>query len=112
MALKPLWDNVWGVPIYERPYREEATLHTHFARQRKKMLHMILVKEVGDKCVYLRGGEIVILPEDHGGSVITINRADGEVEHRFCFKETVGLAAWTGDLPPFVTEAGVINIEE
>ena len=112
MALRPLWNNVWGVPLYERPYREEATLHTPYARQRRKMLGVVKVVAVGEDCIYLSPDDMVILPEDHGGSVITIVNENKEIEHRFCFKETIALAMWQGELPPNVTEAGIINLEE
>jgi hypothetical protein len=111
MALRPLWDNVWGVAIYRRPFREEATIHTPFARQREKIEGLVLIKEVGKDCKELKPGMVVVIPQENGGYVINIQKANGEMEYRYCFSEKVALVEWTGQLPEGTTEAGVINIE-
>ena len=111
MAIRPLWNTVWGVPIYDRPFREEASIDTPFAKQRKKLDHLILIKEVGKGCKEAYPGMVGIIPEDNGGAVITVMLESGELEYRYCMCEDQIMAEWTGELPVHATEAGIINLD-
>lgn len=99
MSLRPLFRNVWGIPLHTLNSLWEGTdlIRPEMSRK-EKILHIVRVYEVGAGCRELRGGELVVLPEDNGGAVVTVHTDEG-IQHRYCFSEEVVLAEWTGEIP-------------
>lgn len=89
--LRPLHNNVWGVTMFEQREHNFGIIEPYAT----KKLHRILVKEVGPKCQYVQPGDIVILPEQNGGAVVSVRTGAGEIERRYCVSEDMCLATWS-----------------
>lgn len=99
-ALRPLFDNVWGVPLYTSSSTwGNSQLMRPEMNIREKIHHIIRVCEIGARCREVQVGDLVILPEDNGGAVVTVRREDGKLERRYCFSEHQALAVWQGEVP-------------
>jgi hypothetical protein len=100
MELRPLHDNVWGVPlmVLNDRWQDSNLIRPEMAR-REKIFHTIRVVATGPSCKDIEPGDIAILPEDHGGAIITIRLDNGQTQRRFCFSESRALATWTGAIP-------------
>jgi hypothetical protein len=99
-TLRPLFNNVWGVPLYTSSSTwGDSDLIRPEMNIKEKIHHIIRVCEVGSHCREVQVGDLVILPEENGGAVVTVRREDGKLERRYCFPEDQALALWRGALP-------------
>jgi hypothetical protein len=67
--------------------------------RKEKILQTVRVYGIGPGCVDVSIGDIVLLPEDHGGNVVTVRLENGQVQRWFCFDERKAMSLWTGDIP-------------
>lgn len=91
MPLKPLWDNVWGVTVFEKP-KHSNVIESPFE---EKKHHLLKVVAVGRDCKEVQVGDVVILPEDNGGVVVTlIDNETGELDHVYAVSEKACMMLW------------------
>jgi hypothetical protein len=100
MALRPLGKNVWGVPLFVlNSMWNNSPLYRPEMSRKEKILQTIKVYGTGPECKDLSVGDLAILPEDHGGNIITVRLEDGRTQRWFCFNEDKAMGLWTGDIP-------------